>query len=222
MDDVALTTAGFYYSLAVPANGSLWTWGYNDYGQLGDGTTTNSLVPIQVMSEGSILRNTQNGATVSGLVRAYNPGSITTLKLMRGDEVEYTAAIEMESGHGQVTQTFAFPNVAPGEYALVITKPGHTSFTVQRITVGASDLDLALDSRPAVQTITLLCGDINGDNMINNADLAVLWLAANYNKSAAQANNQLCDLNGDGMINNADLAILWLAVNYNKGSVAVT
>jgi len=30
--------------------GGLWTWGYNQYGQLGDGTTTNKSSPVQVGS----------------------------------------------------------------------------------------------------------------------------------------------------------------------------
>ena len=34
--------------LALKADGTVWTWGYNGYGQLGDGTTTNRLRPIQV------------------------------------------------------------------------------------------------------------------------------------------------------------------------------
>ena len=71
--------------------------------------------------------------------------------------------------------------------------------------------------------MTLRCGDINNDGMINDADLAILWLSTNYNKSAgAPGVNSRCDLNGDGMINDADLAILWLAANYNKGAVIVT
>jgi alpha-tubulin suppressor-like RCC1 family protein len=35
-------------TLAVVANGSVWTWGNNDRGQLGVGTQTNSDVPVQV------------------------------------------------------------------------------------------------------------------------------------------------------------------------------
>ena len=161
---------------------------------------------------------------VKGQVRSYDPKNETIVELMQGGEVKYTTLIPAEtSGIGQQTQTFEFSEgVAPGTYTLIITKPGHTSFTVQTIVVGEEDLDLTQDSREAVSLMTLRCGDINGDNMINNVDLAVLWLAANYNKSKGQAANPLCDLNGDGMINNADLAILWLAVNYNKGPIVIT
>ncbi|MDR0490821.1 MAG: dockerin type I repeat-containing protein [Oscillospiraceae bacterium] len=109
----------------------------------------------------------------------------------------------------------------PKLYTLVVTKETHTSFTVKKIVVGDTDLDLTKDSREAVRCITLLCGDINGDNIINSADVAVLWQASNYNKSAALAANKLCELDGDGMVNNVDLSILWQAGNYNKGAVVV-
>ena len=38
--------AGYYHTLAIKSDGTLWTWGWNGTGQLGDGTTTNSSVPI--------------------------------------------------------------------------------------------------------------------------------------------------------------------------------
>jgi len=40
--------AGSDHTLALNADGSLWAWGYNNYGQLGDGTYTSRNVPIQV------------------------------------------------------------------------------------------------------------------------------------------------------------------------------
>ena len=41
-------SAGFGHSIALDESDSLWTWGNNGNGQLGNGTTTNSLVPIQI------------------------------------------------------------------------------------------------------------------------------------------------------------------------------
>ena len=40
--------AGSYHSLAVMADGTVRTWGYNYGGQLGDGTTTNRTTPVAV------------------------------------------------------------------------------------------------------------------------------------------------------------------------------
>ncbi|HEX8562693.1 MAG TPA: T9SS type A sorting domain-containing protein [Flavobacterium sp.] len=37
-----------YHVLAIKTNGTLWAWGYNEYGQLGDGTTISRSTPIQV------------------------------------------------------------------------------------------------------------------------------------------------------------------------------
>lgn len=36
-----------YSSIAVKADGTVWAWGNNAYGQLGDGTTTNRLTPVR-------------------------------------------------------------------------------------------------------------------------------------------------------------------------------
>jgi alpha-tubulin suppressor-like RCC1 family protein len=39
---------GCRHSLARKTDGTLWSWGYNLYGQLGEGTTTNKSSPIQI------------------------------------------------------------------------------------------------------------------------------------------------------------------------------
>ncbi len=43
-------SAGGYHTLILKTDGTLWATGANTNGQLGDGTTTNRLVPVQIMT----------------------------------------------------------------------------------------------------------------------------------------------------------------------------
>ena len=45
---LASIDAGTTYNCAVRTDGTLWCWGSNRRGQLGDGTTTNRATPVQV------------------------------------------------------------------------------------------------------------------------------------------------------------------------------
>ncbi|MHB8840376.1 MAG: RCC1 domain-containing protein, partial [Candidatus Aquicultor sp.] len=45
---VTAIAAGYCYSLALTSDGKVWAWGQNNYGQLGNSTTTNSSIPVQV------------------------------------------------------------------------------------------------------------------------------------------------------------------------------
>ena len=47
-DEVVAIAGGRDHSLAVRADGTVWAWGWNKYGQVGDGTKTNKLTPVQV------------------------------------------------------------------------------------------------------------------------------------------------------------------------------
>ena len=42
---------GISHSLAIKTDGTLWAWGFNIYGQLGDGSTVNKSSPIQIGNE---------------------------------------------------------------------------------------------------------------------------------------------------------------------------
>jgi hypothetical protein len=48
LSDVQAIAAGDRYSLALKNDGTVWAWGSNDEGQLGDGTSTSSNTPVQV------------------------------------------------------------------------------------------------------------------------------------------------------------------------------
>lgn len=57
MDDVAYIAAGTDHSLAVTTDGSLWSWGWNFWGQLGDGNTISKLFPIKIMDDMKLLKS---------------------------------------------------------------------------------------------------------------------------------------------------------------------
>lgn len=46
-----MVSAGSEHSLAVKTNGSLWAWGNNSEGQMGDGTTADYLRPVKIMDD---------------------------------------------------------------------------------------------------------------------------------------------------------------------------
>lgn len=54
LSGVRALAAGTSHSLAVKSDGTLWSWGNNPYGAIGDGTTTNRNAPVQTVGLGNI------------------------------------------------------------------------------------------------------------------------------------------------------------------------
>ena len=52
---VVAVAAGESHSLAVKSDGTLWAWGYNGYGQLGDGTGTSRNAPVLIGTVGNVV-----------------------------------------------------------------------------------------------------------------------------------------------------------------------
>ena len=51
---VVAVSAGGFHTCAIKQDGSLWCWGWNQYGQVGDGTNTDRNTPVQIMPGGVI------------------------------------------------------------------------------------------------------------------------------------------------------------------------
>ena len=210
-----------YKTTVVYING-VNAWTYDDRWGGPDGGKANAAV----YNWGALIPYTvpggNGGVTVSGKITSYNPNNATTIQLMQGGKEQYKTTIAKTTGSGQVTQDFSFNAVAAGTYDLVVTKDGHLTYTVKGVVVGDSPLDLTTMTGKAYQTITLLCGDINGDGSINEDDVSIIRYANNINKSTADADNKLADINGDGSVNEDDVSIVRYSSHINKGVTACT
>ena len=182
----------------------------NNYVTDGSKVTINIDLPVK-----------SKGVSVSGTVKSYNPGNATTIQLMQDDAEKYSTAIDANSGSGQVAQNFSFPAVAPGTYDLVVTKAGHLTYTVKNVVVENDPLDLTAMTGKSYRTITLLCGDIDGNGFINSTDLGIILKGQNYGKSTATAGDKVADLDGNGFINSTDLGIVLQGQHYGKSAVSV-
>ncbi len=67
LSGVIQVAAGLNHSLALKQDSTVWSWGANAYGQLGDGTATTRLTPVQIIISGVI-----GSTTVSSIVAGNN------------------------------------------------------------------------------------------------------------------------------------------------------
>jgi alpha-tubulin suppressor-like RCC1 family protein len=55
LSNIVAISAGEIHNTALKSDGTVWTWGLNAYGQLGDGTTNDAHTPVQVMGLSNVV-----------------------------------------------------------------------------------------------------------------------------------------------------------------------
>lgn len=66
LDGVTHAVSGAQHTCALRDNGEVWCWGDGSQGQLGDGTTTNSNVPVQALGGVTVESLSSNGVKSMG------------------------------------------------------------------------------------------------------------------------------------------------------------
>jgi alpha-tubulin suppressor-like RCC1 family protein len=56
LSGVIALSVGSQHTLALKQDGTVWAWGYNDYGQLGDGTNTHRALPVRVVNLANVTK----------------------------------------------------------------------------------------------------------------------------------------------------------------------
>lgn len=65
MDSVVSVSAGGWSTMVIKTDGSLWAWGSNLYGKLGDGTTTDRHTPVKIMDSVTAVSAGELGHTMA-------------------------------------------------------------------------------------------------------------------------------------------------------------
>ncbi|MCL1817223.1 MAG: heparinase II/III family protein, partial [Clostridiales bacterium] len=153
--------------------------------------------------------------SISGQIFSYNQLNPANIRLIQGERLIREITTPPGTDFSPLLQDFAITGITPGIYDLVITKPGHTAFTLLNVEVGSTGLDLTLDTRPEVQLISLWGGDINGDGIVNSIDLT--YLLSEFNRAPLLF--PYADIDGNGLVNSVDLT--YLLAGFNKRDVVI-
>ena len=126
---VTAITGGYVHSLAL-ANGQVYAWGYNAYGQLGNNSTTNSSVPVAVTATGAL-----NGLSVTAIAA----GGYHSLALANGHVYAWGDNANGELGNNSTTNS---------SVPVAISSSVLNSLTVTQIAAGlVSSYALTSDGR---------------------------------------------------------------------------
>jgi alpha-tubulin suppressor-like RCC1 family protein len=117
-ETIAQVTAGYYHSLAVTTQGRVYAWGYNDYGQLGNGTTTSRNTPTLIN-----VPSLQSGETIAQVTA----GSVHSLAFTtQGHVYAWGSNGSGRLGDGTTTNRYTptlinVPNLQSGETIAQVT-----------------------------------------------------------------------------------------------------
>jgi M6 family metalloprotease-like protein len=119
INDVVAVAGGWQHIVVLKQDGTVWTWGVNWYGQLGDGTTTDRDTPVQVDIN---LGKTADVIVPAGSINinsgdAYTNSTAVTLNLSASDgtgvtgyylSTNSTTPLTSDSGWTSVTSTTSY------------------------------------------------------------------------------------------------------------------
>lgn len=156
LHDVAQVSAGEMYCAVVTTGGSVYTWGYNANGQLGNNTTTDSASPVQVLGGaqgGSYLSNIATIATgAAHIVAVAGDGSVYTW----GENGEYYGT------YGQLDDGTTINRPAPVQALSGAQGGGAYLHGIARVAAGGNQ------TLAASQTNSVYAAGGNADGQLGN------------------------------------------------------
>lgn len=174
--DIRRIAAGGLHSLAAAADGTVWAWGHNGYGQLGDGTTTNGREPVQAVGiEGvtEVAAGDSHSVAIGSCMSLWTWGSNNAGQLGNGTTTDELRPIQIE---GFFLNTVA---VAAGEAHSMALKFDGTVWAWGRNDSGQLGNGTGVRSLTPVQAFDLRgveSIDVGGWHSTAVKDDATLWV----------------------------------------------
>jgi hypothetical protein len=142
--------------MALKTDGTVWAWGANWVGQLGDGTTTQRLTPVQVLSGVAAVAAGQDHSLAlmaDGTVRAW--GSSSAGELGDGTTAAKHAPVPVAVAPSITTQPASQTVTAGSAAAFTVTATGTTPLSYQWRKDGIDLTDVGNISGAAAATLTI-------------------------------------------------------------------
>ena len=165
-------SAGYNFAAAIKTDGSLWLWGSNSNGQLGDNTLTNKSSPVQTISGGNNWKQVSAGSLMTAAIKT--DGSLWTWgwnfygQLGDNTRTERSSPVQTISGGNNWKQVSCVgPNNFSTPYVTAIKTDG-TLWNWGRNNDGFLGDNTTTDRSSPVQTIT---GGTNWKQVTSNGGI---------------------------------------------------
>ncbi|MBU0714915.1 MAG: choice-of-anchor D domain-containing protein, partial [Verrucomicrobia bacterium] len=203
---VVAVAGGSYHSLYVKADGTLWAMGDNEYGQLGNGTTTESHVPVLVNNGGLMTASLAKGPNAYHSLAIASVGSGVAAMTVLGTNGEVVASGETAT----TTKGTDFGTFTLGATAVTntfsVTNSGDATLTISGVTTNGSPL-FQCSGIP----VSIAQGTASNFSIVFNPSAAGIATA-----SVAIANNSATTpyvVNLRGVVESTPTEDGWLAIN---------
>ena len=108
---------GATHTLALKIDGSVWGWGSNNFGQLGDGTQINRMTPVRTLDLTNVISIAASESTTAGVSQAVkSDGTVWMWSYNTDGQIVYTG-----NGSGGIGEVFTRPRAIGswGTYPIV-------------------------------------------------------------------------------------------------------